>query len=390
MEKIVIVGGGAGGLILANSLDPKKFDITVIDKSPITIFQPAYLYIAFKGAHANITKPIRSILKKGRKFIEEEVIKIDLEERKVYTKNNSYSYDKLVIATGTITDTSKMKGLKEVNDQFGDYHTNIENAQKVWKSINDFKGGSLVIGMSSPICKCPPSPLEGIFLAEEFINKKGLKNKSKITFFTPYPRAYPSEPINEVIEPLLKSRNINIMTFFDLDYIDTEKKTIYSIEGDEISYDLPIIIPPCVGVNIEYNPSNVLDEDRFIKADKYTMQINGFDDAYAIGDATNIATAKSGVTAHLEAKVLANRLNGIDDKFNGRTNCPFDVGYGKGTFVIGSYTQPVVKYPPTRIKHMMKKVMQLIYWQSLKGTFDFAFDIFFKMTDPEKLNKKYK
>ena len=389
MEKIVIVGAGAGGIILANSLNTKKFDITMLDKTALNVFQPAFLYIAFKGAKANIIKPTAKLLKKGIKLKIEEVKKIDLAERQVVTDIDTYHYDKLVVATGSITDTTQIEGLTEVNKQFGDYHTSIENAKRVWDSLSHFNGGTIAIGMASPICKCPPSPLEGAFLAEELIRKKGLKSKTKIAFFVPYPRAYPSEAMNEVVEPLLKERGIDVYTFFDVDSIDTGKKIISSIEGDSIKYDLPIIIPPHVGVKIDYNPSSVLDSDRFIKADKYTMRIEGFDDAFAIGDATAIPTAKSGVTAHLQAKTVAKILSGIDVKFDGRTNCPFDMGYGKGSFVIGSYTEPVVRYPPTRIKHFMKMMMEKIYWQSLKGTYDFMFDAYFKHTDPAKLNRKY-
>jgi sulfide:quinone oxidoreductase len=390
MKRLVIVGGGAGGIILANSLDTKEFDITIIDKSNVNIFQPAFLYIAFKGKKVDIVKPTSKLLKKNIKLIIDEVKTIDLDNRTIRTTNNNYSYDYLVIATGSITDVNSINGLAEINQQFGDYHSNVDNARKVWNNLNNFNGGNLVIGMTSPICKCPPSPLEGVFLAEEIINKKRIKDKTTISFFTPYPRPYPAEPMNKIIEPILKDRNINIYNFFDVDFIDTKNKVIKSIEGDNIKYDLPILIPPCKGVNIEYKPSTIIDNDKFIKTDKYNLKIIGYDDAFSIGDATAIPTAKSGVTAHLEAKVLAKILNGEDIKFNGRTNCPFDIGYNHGTFVIGSYDEPVVKYPPSRLKHFMKMRMEDIYWISLKGTFDWMFNIYFNLTDPSKLNKKYR
>ncbi|MGC8496333.1 MAG: NAD(P)/FAD-dependent oxidoreductase [Candidatus Micrarchaeia archaeon] len=390
MKKLLIVGAGAGGIILANSLSTKEFDITMLDKSASNVFQPAYLYAAFKGAKTNIVKPTGKLLKKGIKLRVEAVKKIDLAERKVTTDAGAYQYDNLVVATGSTTDTTQIKGLAELNAQFGDYHTSIANAQKVWDNLNRFNGGTIAIGMASPTCKCPPSPLEGAFLTEEFINRRGLKSKTRIVFFVPYPRAYSAEPMNDIVSPMLKQRGIEVYTFFDIDYIDTAKKMIYSIEGDSIKYDLPIVIPPCVGVKIEYNPGNVVDSDNYIKADKYTMKIEGFDDAFAIGDATAIPTAKSGVTAHLQAKTVAKILNGIDAKFDGRTNCPFDTGYGKATFVIGSYAEPVVRYPPTKLNHFMKMMMERIYWQSLRGTYDFMFDMYFKHTDPAKLNKKYR
>ncbi|MEM3855669.1 MAG: hypothetical protein QW298_00665, partial [Candidatus Micrarchaeaceae archaeon] len=69
--------------------------------------------------------------------------------------------------------------------------------------------------------------------------------------------------------------------------------------------------------------------------------------------------------------------------------CPFDMGYGKGSFVIGSYTDPVVKYPPNRLKLLMKMAMEKIYWLSLKGSFDKVFDVYFARTNPAKLAKKY-
>ena len=238
MKKVLIVGGGAGGIILANSLDKKNYDVTILDKSDMQVFQPWFLYMAFEGKNKNISKPTVKLLNKGSKFIKEEVKTIDLDNRSVQTASNTYSYDYLVVATGTVTDTSSIRGLQEINSKFGDYHTNIDNSMRLWSNINSFSGGTLVLGQASPTCKCPPSPLEGILLAEQLLTRKKIKQKSKLVFFTPYPRAYPAEPINKIVEPIMKARGIDIYTFFDVDYIDTQKSSIYSIEGDEIHYDI--------------------------------------------------------------------------------------------------------------------------------------------------------
>ncbi len=389
-KSVVIIGGGAGGTILANSLRKNAFDITVIDKSDKHYFQPQFLYIAFKGSKENMVRNERSLLKKHVKLVKESVSAVDLVNGIVKTVDGEYRYDYLVIATGITSNASLISGLAEINEKFGDYHTNVEQSKKVWKNLNGFNGGTIAIGQSYPLCKCPPSPLEGAFLTEEFINLKGLKGKTKIIFFTPYPRAYPAEKVNDEIEPLLKARGIEVRTFFDVDRIDAAGNTIYSIEGDSIKYDLPIIIPPCKGVSgIKYEPQSILNTDNLIKVDKYTCRVEGFDNAFAIGDAAAIPTSKSGVDAHLEAKVVAKILNRGDAKFDGRTHCPFDVGYGKGTFVIGSYDEPVIRYPITHINLFMKHVMAKIYWGSLKGTYDDIFDIYFKETNPAKLKKKY-
>ena len=295
-----------------------------------------------------------------------------------------YDYDSLVLATGAHTDPSQIPGLSEVNERFGDYHSTIAQAKKVWASLEAFEGGTIVLGQASPICVCPPSPVEGILLIDRLLRKRGLRDKSHLVFFTPYPRAYPAEPINEIVEPIMQERGIEIFPFFDLDRIDPTNRTISSIEGDTITYDLPIIVPPFAGAKIEYEPADVLDADRFIITDKDTLHVKGFDSAFAIGDATTVPTSKAGVGAHLEAQVVAKQLGGRAATFDGRTNCPLDLGDGRGTFVIGSFTAPVMKIRPNRLYHLMKMMFGWTYWLTLSGLLDPMLDLYFLFTKPRR------
>jgi sulfide:quinone oxidoreductase len=386
MKRVVIVGGGTGGTILANSLDRRRFEVTVLSKSAQHVFQPALLYVAFKNAGPNLVRDERKLLARHVRFIEEPVTHIDLRGRRVEGASGTrYDYDYVVVATGVTTDPSQIPGLAEVDAEFGNYHTTVAQAQKVWAHLDAFRGGTIALGQSSPIIKCPPSPVEGVLLAEALMRRKGLRGRTKLVFFTPYPRAYPAEPMNEIVEPILRARGIEIITIFDVDRVDPASRTIVSIEGESIQYDLPIIIPPFVGSNIAYDPADVVDTNRFVITDRQTLRIKGFDDAFAIGDATNLPTSKAGVGAHLEAKVVASILSGEPAAFDGRTHCPVDLGDGRGTFVIGSYTAPVVRYPPTRLNYLMKMMMSHIYWWSLRGTLEPVFEWYFRRTDPARL-----
>jgi len=383
-ERVLIVGGGAGGTILANSLDPGRFEVTVLADSLVHLFQPALLYIAFSGAHPRATRDERKLLRRHVRLVHDAVTKVDLVHKVVTTASGAlFEYDAIVIATGMTPDPSQIPGLAEVDTHFGDYHTDLPQAKKLWSSLQAFEGGTIAVGQSSPIVKCPPSPLEGAFLAEELVTKRGLKGKTRMVFFTPYPRAYPSAPMNEVVEPIMRGRGIEIMEFFDVDRIDPETRTIRSIEGDEIVYDLPIVIPPFAGADIAYEPADVVDQDRFLVTDKETLQIKGADRAFAIGDGSNLPTSKAGVGAHLEAKAVAMALAGHPVRFAGRTHCPFDVGYGRGTFVIGSYDAPVEKARPTRVKRLMKMAFEWIYWISLRGAIEPVFTVYFRLTAPK-------
>ena len=385
MKRVLIVGGGSGATMLANMLDRRRFEVIVLSKSARHMFQPALLYVAFKNAKPNIFRDERRLLARHVRFVQEPVARIDLPARVVTTAvGSSYDYDALVVATGVTTDPSQIPGLAEVNGQFGNYHSSVAWAQKVWAGLDAFRGGTIVLGQTSPIIKCPPSPVEGMLLTEELVRRRGLRDKTRLVFISPYPRAYPAEPMNAVVEPIMRERGIEIMPFFDVDRIDPETRTIYSIEGEEVQYDLPVLIPPFVGADIAYEPAGVLDANRFVVADKETLRIKGVDDAFAIGDATNLPTSKAGVGAHLEAKVVAEILEGTAAKFNGRTHCAVDLAYGKGTWVVGSYTARVQHIEPTRLNHFMKMMMAHIYWLSLRGWLEPMFDWYFARTDPDE------
>jgi sulfide:quinone oxidoreductase len=383
-RRVVIVGGGSGGTILANSLDPRSFEVTVVSASLAHMFQPALLYVAFRNAKPDMVRDERTLLASHVRIVHEAVDRVDLLGRRVHTSSGEeIAYDDVVLATGILTDPGQIPGLADTDAEFGDYHSNIAQAQKLWKSLDAFRGGTIVLGQASPVCKCPPSPLEGVLLTEELIAKRGLRDKTRIVFFTPYPRAYPARPMNEIVEPILAERGIEVMPFFDLDRIDPATRTIFSIEGEQVRYDLPIIIPPFIGADIAYEPASVLDQSRLVITDRESLRVKGVEHAYAIGDGTNLPTSKSGVGAHLEAKAVASALAGRPVKFEGRTHCPFDMAHGRGTFVIGSYTAPVVKYPPTRWKHFMKVMFGRLYWLELRGRLDPVIDLYFKLTEPK-------
>lgn len=369
--------------MLANRLSPRQFEVTLLSASSEHMFQPALLYVAFTHASTNIVRDERRLLSRHVRFELDEVTNVNLPNRVVTAKSGkTYDYDFLVLATGADTDVGQIPGLRAINEQFGDYHSTIAQAQKVWASVDGFKGGTIALGQASPICVCPPSPVEGILLIDRLLRKKGIRDKCRLVFFTPYPRAYPAEPMNEIIEPIVKARGIEVIPFFDVDRIDPVKRTITSIEGDTIQYDLPIVIPPFVGARIAYEPNDIVDPDGFINTDKETLRVKGFESAFAIGDGNNVPTSKAGVEAHLEAQVVAKELAGHAATFDGRTNCPVDLADGRGTFVVGSFAAPVMKIKPNRLYHLMKMMFGWSYWMTLGGLLDWMIDFFFWLTKP--------
>jgi sulfide:quinone oxidoreductase len=292
------------------------------------------------------------------------------------------AYDYLVIATGAVADPSGIPGLREGSLNF---HTGAEDSQRIWGALQGFKGGKVVVAIAGTPHKCPPSPNEAAFMLDEFSREHGIRDKTDIKFLTPYPRAYPAEKISEVVTPLFEERKIEVVPFFNVDSVDPTAKKIFSLEGEEFAYDLLIAVPPHHGAGVVLK-SGIGDSDGWIPADRGTMSIKGYDDAFAIGDATAIPVSKSGVVAHLQSIVVADNilsdLSGSSERlqYNGRINCPMEVGDRRAVFVSSTYTSPPVEQTPSVVKYLMKRSFARIYWRALNGSLERVFDVFFGQT----------
>ncbi len=104
MVKVIIIGGGFAGLNAAQALKRAPVDILLLDRTNHHVFQPLLYQVATAALSvSNIASPIREILReqKNTTVIMANVERIDKEEQKVYTKEESFFYDYLIVAPGT-------------------------------------------------------------------------------------------------------------------------------------------------------------------------------------------------------------------------------------------------------------------------------------------------
>ncbi len=104
--RIVIVGGGFGGLHLAKSLRNERFQVVMLDQNNYHTFQPLLYQVATAGLEPDsIAYPIRKIFKNQEHFFFRmaEVLEVFPEKKYVHTNIGTITYDYLVLATGTTT-----------------------------------------------------------------------------------------------------------------------------------------------------------------------------------------------------------------------------------------------------------------------------------------------
>jgi NADH dehydrogenase len=125
-HRVVIVGGGFGGLYAAQALRGPMLDVTLVDRRNFHLFQPLLYQVATGGlSPADIAHPLRSILKRQRNVtvLLGEVVDFDLGGKRVVLVDGELGYDSLVVAAGAVNHyfghddwQRRAPGLKSIED----------------------------------------------------------------------------------------------------------------------------------------------------------------------------------------------------------------------------------------------------------------------------------
>ena len=115
-KRVVIVGGGFGGLKLANKLKKSGFQVVLIDKNNYHQFPPLIYQVASAGMEpTSISFPFRKIFQHRKDFYFRmaEVRAIFPEKNMIQTSIGKAEYDYLVLAAGTTTNFFGNKHIEE-------------------------------------------------------------------------------------------------------------------------------------------------------------------------------------------------------------------------------------------------------------------------------------
>lgn len=390
MKKILILGAGTGGTIMANklrkSLDREGWDITIVDKHQTHYYQPGFLFIPFGIYNKHdVIKPKSNFIPPGVNILYGDIDKVVHEENRVILEGGKIlNYDYLIIATGTRIDPAETPGLKDKlwHKEIFDFYT-IEGALALQEFFETWKGGKLVMNIAELPFKCPVAPLEFVFLADEYFTKVGIRDKVDITYVTPLPGAFTKPKATKMLSGLLDEKNIKVIPDFYLESIDNDSKKIKSYDGQEVEFDVLTIVPVNKGDDM-VERSGMGDDLNFIPTDKHTLRSEKHENIFVLGDASNIPTSKAGSVVHFAAEVLFENMmlaikgRDLTAKFDGHANCYIETGYGKGSLIDFNYeTEPLPGTYPlpgigpfgllqnTKMNHYGKVIFRWIYWHML-------------------------
>jgi len=374
--RILIVGGGMGGTILANNLARRlkselkanKARITLLAASEKHMYQPGLLYVALgRMSPDELYRDQASLLEPEVELHVDPVEEFLLAKNQVKTKSGkTYDYDLIAIATGSRPVTEEIPGLAE--NSINVYTE--EAALKFFKTISEFKGGRVVIAVGVPH-KCPMIPPEVTFCLYDYFKDRGLADKVSFHYTYPIGRLHSLEPVSKWMQGEFNQRGITTETLFNMKEVDGAKKVVRSEEGSEVKYDLLVAVPAHKGMAVV--EKNNLGKGGWIPVDRLRLTIEGYQNAFALGDTTNIPISKAGSTAHFEAEVLAENLASLVKigapvrDYDGKVFCFIEAGKDRATYAMFNYNNPPDPKPPTKSIHWFKMAYNQLYWASARG-----------------------
>jgi sulfide:quinone oxidoreductase len=319
MKKLVVLGHGTGGTIIATKmrreLPENQWQITVIDQDWQHHYQPGWLFIPF-GIYtpADCVKPKIKYVPPGVNFVLDEIVAVDPVKKQVKTKRDTYAYDWLVVATGCRLVPEEVEGMTEGWGKEVHSFYSLDSAVALYDKLKYFDKGRVVVNIAELPFKCPVAPLEFAFMADWFFTVNGVRDNIEIELVTPLGAAFTKPVAAEVLGHICEEKNIKVTTNYQIAQVDAAKRVIKSYGGEEVGYDLLVAIPPNFGSQVIID-SGMGDPMGYVDTDHNTLKAKNFDHVYVIGDATNVPTSKAGAVAHYEADtILLNLKREIDGR----------------------------------------------------------------------------
>ena len=350
--KIVIVGGGAGGIGLANQLltQLSGAEITVIDPRGYHWYQPGQTLL-LAGAYQtenDVVSANESYLDSKINWVADEVVAYEPDNNHVVTaKGEKISYDFLVVASGLELRYDMIEGL-DVAQIGQDYITSIYLSPEAGVASHQQAlgfarsgGGNAVFTRPQGAMKCAGAPMKATNLVEFFVRSAGQRDAFQFDYFTSEHFLFSVKAFDKRLRGIWQERAIAPHYQHTLTAIDTEAKTAQFQKADgtreSVSWDFIHIAPPMTAVASVRN-SALADQTKYhgyVEVDQFTMRHKRFDNVFALGDTAGTPIGKTAASVKSQIPVITANIRALLEqqepvaKWDGYTSCPMilDVGH---------------------------------------------------------------
>jgi sulfide:quinone oxidoreductase len=338
-HKVLIIGGGTAGITVAARLRRAgATDLAVIEPSSDHYYQPLFTLVGGGRAPVSATvRPEASVMPKGVLWIRDAAVGMDPDGQTVTTESGSVvGYDYLVAAPGIQLDFGKVPGLTETLGQRGvssNYRPDLP--PRTWEFIRDLRGGTALFTMPAGPIKCAGAPQKIAYLAADWWRSQGVLDRTRVILVLPTAAMFSQPDWAKVLEGIAAGYGIEVRKESQLTEVDGDSKRAVIADTkagtkETIDYDILHAAPPQSAPDwLKATPlADPASPFGYARVDKYTLQSPDWPNVFALGDASNLPTSKTGAAARKQAVVLVKNLlaamNGrpLPARYDGYTSCP--------------------------------------------------------------------
>ena len=345
MKRVLILGGGFGGIAAARRLR-EKLDV---EDEVILVDRRDHFMVGFRKTWALIgestldegRRPLDSLIGLGIRVMLDQVTRINPQSRAATMGDQILSADALVVALGAELAPQAIPGFQE-------FALNVYDPNEIPRAaeaLEEFQGGKLVLGIFGAPYKCPPAPYEMALLISDTLKARGVR--ASLEVFSPQPMSLPI--LGQVGCDLIESRlaDKGIVFFPNHKATAVEAGEVVFANNERRPFDLLLGVPPHRPPTV-VRESGLVGDSGWVSVNPRTLETQ-FPGVYAIGDVVQVAMAngkplpKAGVFAEAMGETVADRIAATfagqepQATFEGEGGCYLEVGAGQAMMVKGRF-----------------------------------------------------
>lgn len=337
---LLIIGGGAAGVSVANNMRRQNadIDIAIVEPSEVHYYQPGFTIIG--GGAYTMKQTLRNeadLIHPSVTWIKDYAETFQPNDNSVSLRSgDTVSYDYLVVCPGLQLDWDKIEGLKETlnkNNVCSNY--SAETVEYTWECIQNIQQGTALFTQPPMPIKCAGAPQKIMYLAADRFRKRGTLDKFTIEFLNAGPAMFGIPFFAKALDKVVADYGIKTSFNHNLVAIDGPAK-IASFETTDSdgnkqritkAFDMIHVTPPQSAPDFIKN-SPLANAAGWVDVNPKTLQHNQYSNIFGLGDATSTPNAKTAAAVRKQVPVVVDNILSLKNSaelkegYDGYGSCP--------------------------------------------------------------------
>jgi len=337
---LLIIGGGAAGVSVANNMRRQnaEIDIAIVEPSEVHYYQPGFTIVG--GGAYTLKETIRKeadLIHPSVTWIKDYAETFQPDDNSVTLRSgDTLSYDYLVVCPGLQLDWGKIEGLKETlgkNNVCSNY--SAETVEYTWECIQAIKEGTALFTQPPMPIKCAGAPQKIMYLAADRFRKRGTLDKFNIEFLTATPGLFGVPFFAKALSKVVADYGIKTNFNHNLVAIDgTAKIATFETadaEGNkqriDKAFDMIHVTPPQSAPDF-IKQSPLANAAGWVDVNPNTLQHNKYGNIFGLGDAGSTPNAKTAAAVRKQVPVVVDNILSLKNSkevqggYDGYGSCP--------------------------------------------------------------------